>query len=241
MRTYNDIGISSGLDWPRIRHLMKIGIVAALLVLAGDMILGYGAALPGITGVEANFSRYLGVSDARVFWSALLGLIGIPLECLSYFAVYRVIAARSPRLAHAYRAGIFGCLIFGALVHVLCCAAVFFGKRSYAWTPEGALGDTLRFIGFFLLPAMILFLIFFVLLIAVQIRAFARGMTPYPRWYWVFSVLFGVVSTAVMKCIGDAPIPNAIATGWISVGNLWMFAGLLGMSQRAEGNQIAQP
>ena len=30
------------LDWPRIVHLMKIGIAAALMVLAGDMLLGWG-------------------------------------------------------------------------------------------------------------------------------------------------------------------------------------------------------
>ena len=30
------------LDWPRIAHLMKIGIAAALMVLVGDMLLGWG-------------------------------------------------------------------------------------------------------------------------------------------------------------------------------------------------------
>ena len=30
------------LDWPRIAHLMKIGIAAAMMVLAGDMLLGWG-------------------------------------------------------------------------------------------------------------------------------------------------------------------------------------------------------
>ena len=30
------------LDWPRIAHLMKLGIVAALMVLVGDMLLGWG-------------------------------------------------------------------------------------------------------------------------------------------------------------------------------------------------------
>lgn len=28
------------LDWPRIAHLLKIGIAAALMVLVGDMLLG---------------------------------------------------------------------------------------------------------------------------------------------------------------------------------------------------------
>ena len=29
------------LDWPRIAHLMKIGIAAALMVLVGDMLLDW--------------------------------------------------------------------------------------------------------------------------------------------------------------------------------------------------------
>lgn len=30
----------SPLDWPRIRHLLRLGIFAALMVLMGDMLLG---------------------------------------------------------------------------------------------------------------------------------------------------------------------------------------------------------
>ena len=86
----NDIGISSELDAARVEHLFKIGIFAALIVLAGDMLLGFGVSEPGTTGLEANFSRYMTVPDWRIFWSATLGLIGIPLECLCYFGVYRL-------------------------------------------------------------------------------------------------------------------------------------------------------
>ncbi len=30
-----------------------------------------------------------------------------------------------------------------------------------------------------------------------------------------------------MKSIGDFPLTNALSTGWISIGNLWMMGGLL--------------
>ena len=39
---FNNIGIDESLDWPRIRRLMVIGIFAACMVLAGDMLLGWG-------------------------------------------------------------------------------------------------------------------------------------------------------------------------------------------------------
>ena len=40
------------LDWPRIRHLLKLGIFAALMVLIGDMLLGWGTADMSLTGIN---------------------------------------------------------------------------------------------------------------------------------------------------------------------------------------------
>ncbi|MBR1586546.1 MAG: hypothetical protein IJ662_13480, partial [Clostridia bacterium] len=68
------------LDWKRIRHLMRLGIVAALMVLAGDMLLGWGVHDASKSGMEGFLSMYLHLPDGRIFWSAFLGLIGIPLE-----------------------------------------------------------------------------------------------------------------------------------------------------------------
>lgn len=228
----NDIGISSKLDTARIEHLFKIGIFAVLMVLAGDMLLGYGVSESGTKGLEASFSRYMTVPDWRIFWSATLGLIGIPLECLCYFGVYRLMAERSPKHAHAYRAGIFGALILGALVHVVCCAAAYFCKSVKAFSHDTAMDETVRFMGYFLLPATLIFLVFFGILIGVQISAFSKEKTPLPKWCWVFTPLFGVLLTTIMKLTGDHSLTNAIATGWISVGNLWTFGGLLIISRK---------
>ncbi|MCM1268350.1 MAG: hypothetical protein NC302_10635 [Bacteroidales bacterium] len=224
---YNDIGISSEPDMPRIRHLMKIGLFAALMVLTGDMLLGYGAAETSVSGIPVTFARYLTVSDIRIFWSALLGMIGIPLECLCYFAIYRLIASKSETYAHTYRAGIFGCLIFGGCgVHVPCCAVVYFLKKMYEVNPDTAYEMTVEFLTYFLAPATSLFLIFFFILTVTQIKAFAKGFTPLPQWTWVFSVLFGMLAAVLLK-MPNLPLTNALATGWISLGNLWLFGGLL--------------
>ncbi len=221
-------------DWKRIRHLFKIGIIAAAAVLAGDMLLGWSTTDAGLTGAEAYFSKYLAVSDARIFWSALLGLVGIPVEVLSYFGVYRLMAGRSPRHAHAYQAGILGMLIFGALVHVMCCAVPFYYKKLHALAPESAVGDAVKFALYFLVPATAIFAVFFFLTAGVQISAFAKGKTPYPKRCAVFSFLFGFVVIAIMKIIGDFPLTNALSTGWISLGSAFMLGGLLAASKKAE-------
>lgn len=224
----NSIGIEPTLDWPRIRHLLKIGLIAAFMVLLGDMLLGYSLTDESLSGINWILSKYEAVPTARIVWSALLGLIGIPLESLSYFAVYRMMAERSARHAHVYRGGIIGSLAFGGCgVHVPCCALVYYYQKMLRLGATDAVGETVAFAKWFLLPATAIFLVFFILLIVVQISAFLKGMTPLPRWCWIFSTASGAVFCVLLKFAGNHPLTNALSTGWISLGNIWMFGGLL--------------
>ena len=218
-------------DKARIRHLLKLGIFAACMVMLGDILLGWGVSDPDVTEIPAVFTRYLSVSDGRIIASALLGLIGIPIECLCWFAIYRLIRPYLESDAHLFRGGIIGCLAFGGCgVHVPCCMAVYLLKRVYAADPSAVYREMLPWIGWFLVPATVLFMIFFILTAAVQLRAFAKGHTPYPKWCAVFSLFAGVVWMIIMRLCGDHALTNALATGWISAANLWMMGGLLYMN-----------
>ena len=139
-----------------------------------------------------------------------------------------MIAPYSSRYAHRYRSGIFGYLIFGGCgVHVPCLACVFFYKAMMNASPDIALNATVRFGEYFLLPGMILFTAFFAVLSISQIAAFAKGYTPYPKWCWVFSLPVGMAAAYSLKLFGNHALTNALTAGWISIGNLWMFGGLL--------------
>ncbi|MBQ8878309.1 MAG: hypothetical protein IJ029_06240 [Lachnospiraceae bacterium] len=237
MTTYNDIGIDSKLDWERIAKLFRIGLFAGIMVLIGDMLLGFGVPDESLSGMEKELSTYLSLSDTRIFWSAFLGLIGIPLEGLCYFGVYRLMAEKSPKHAHAYRSGILGYLIFGACgVHVPCLSSVFFYKYMVAANPEIALEAAMKFGGYFLLPGMILFMIFFFVLCGVQISAFVKGLTLYPKWCFIFSLPIGMLLTMLFKVFGNHVWVNALTAGWISIGNIWMFGGLLLTMKTAQKN-----
>lgn len=236
---FYDLGIDSSLDWNRIRRLMTIGIFAACMVLAGDMLLGWGMHDPAKTGLEGFLSMYPGLSDKRIFWSSFLGLIGIPLEALCYFAIYRLIASYSLHYAHIYRSAVFGIIAFGGCgVHVPCLACVFFYKYMTRVSPETALDDTVRFGLYFLLPGMILFFIFWLIHQYAHITAFSKGFTPYPHWCWIFCPVVGMALTMLLKFLPETPLRNAITAGWISIGNLWMFGGLLSLSKRAEKQSL---
>ena len=226
--TYNNIGIDSNLDWERIRRLFIIGLLGGCMTFVGDWLLGYGVYDESLTGLEKKLSQYLILSDSTLFLSAFLGLIGISLEGLCYFGVYRLIAGGSQKHAHMFRSGVFGYMLFAACgVHVPCLSTVFFYKHMMQESPDIAYNLTVKFGLYFLLPALILFLIFFFVMSTAQISAFAKGLTPYPKWCWVFSMPVGMTATMLLKFAGNHAVVNGLTAAWISIGNIWMFGGLL--------------
>ena len=229
MNGFNDIGISRQLDWPRIAHLFHIGMFGAALTLVGDMLLGWGAEDESLVGLARMLSAYTGTSDGGIFASAVLGLFGITIEGLCYFGVYRLMAERAPAYAHRYRAGILGYVIFGGCgFHVPVCAMVFLTKHGL----EEAV--VWKYAMYFVLPAFVLFWVFFAVLEITQIRVFAENLTPYPRWCWVFSLPVGMAAAMLLNVFGNQPWVNAITCAWISVGNLWMYGGLLAMLKKVK-------
>lgn len=66
MNEFNDIGISRQLDWPRIAHLFRGGLLGALLTLIGDMILGWGVEGVTLEGLGRMLSAYTGTSDGGI-------------------------------------------------------------------------------------------------------------------------------------------------------------------------------
>lgn len=230
MADFNDIGISRQLDWPRIKKLLTMGFLASLGHLAADFLLAWGREDESLSGVLRMLSAYTAAPDGALFAAALLGLVSITLEGLCLFGVYRLIAAKFPESAHRYRAGIFGYVIFcGCGFHVPVCAMAFLYKHGLA---DGLL---LKYAAYFLLPAFLLFWVFFLILEITQIHAFAKGRTPYPRWCWVFSMPVGMAAAMAVTVFGNHPAVNAISCAWIAIGSLWMFGGLLAAMKKARG------
>lgn len=236
MTDYNDVGISRQLDWPRIRHLFRLGLFAALTTLIGDLLLGWGVENETLSGLPRMLSAYA-ASDGRILASALLGLFGLTLEGLCYFGIYRLFAERAPRYAHAYRAGILGYVIFGGCgFHLPVCAMAFLARHGLE---ESLL---LKYAAYFALPGFALFWVFFLVLEITQIRVFAKGLTPYPKGCWVFSLPVGMAAAMLVNVFGNQPWVNALSCAWIGVGNVWMFAGLLAaMKKRGEDIPLQIP
>ncbi len=229
MSSYNDIGISAVLDWPRIKKLLAIGLFSAVVTFIGDMILGWGKADESLEGVISILAACTSSSDTELFIAGLLGLVGITLEGLSFFAIYRMIAPYSAKHAHVYRTGIFGWMFFGPCgFHVPACAAAFLLKN-------GVENETVeKYMLLFILPSIILFFIFYILLSASQIAAFVTGCTPYPKWCCVFSLPVAMAIVPLFNVFGNREWVNAVTTAWISIAGIWMFGGLLIMTKHVK-------
>lgn len=227
MTEFNDIGISSSLDVPRIKKLLEIGLFASLLHFAGDMILGWGVEDETLTGIFRMLSAYISTPDSGIFAAALLGLFGMVLEGLAFFGIYRMTAPYSQKYAHSLRTGILGYLMFGACgFHVPTCALVYLTKHGIS---EELI---MRFAAYFVLPGFVMFWIFFLILSVTQIKAFAKGMMPCPRWGWIFSLPVGMLIAMLPSVFGNMPLVNAMSCAWIAFGNIWMFGGLLVLMQK---------
>ncbi len=228
MSDFNDIGISGKPDPARVGKLLLIGFIASALHFIGDMILGWGSEDETLDGVVRMLSAYTSTPDAGNFTSALLGMFGMTLEGLCCFGVYRLMAERAPEYAHRYRSGIFGYLIFVVCgFHVPTCAAVFLMKHGLA---EEIFS---QYYAYFVLPAVVLFWVFFIVLEVTQIRAFAKGLTTYPKRCAVFSMPVGMLAAMLPGFFENVPSLNALYCAWIAFGNLWMFGGLLVMMKKA--------
>ena len=80
---------------------------------------------------------------------------------------------------------------------------------------------------YFLLPVTVVFAVFFIGANIVQFIAFARGCTPFPKWYCAFNLLVGKAVFNGVRRFGNTALINGIATSNMSLGAIVMFTALL--------------
>ncbi len=226
----NTIGIDHNLDRRRIRKLLGIGLFASVLTGIGDFLLGYAENTAGVTIATGVMASAPNLADWQMITGGLFGFLGIFLEGLAFFAVYRLMADAAPKYAHIYRAGIFGYIWLAPVgchlnVGVLNMAHKYLLQADAEVAVKAA--DPL-FYGFSL-PVYLLLVIFWLPMMLIQFKAFSRGMTPYPKKARWFCVLVGAVpALALSLLIGpDTALGAAVGTMFLSFGNAFMFGGLL--------------
>ena len=226
----NTIGIDHNLDRLRIRKLLTIGLAASIITGTGDFLLGYAENTAGGSVGLSMMASAPNLSEWQMIAGGLLGLIGIFLEGLAFFAIYRLMADASPRYAHIYRAGIFGYIWLAPIgchmnVGVLNLACKYLLQADAKLAAKAA---DLFFFGFSL-PVYVLLILFWLPMMIIQFKAFDKGFTPYPKKAKWFCVLLGAIPALLISLIiGPDTAPGAgIGMMFLSFGNAFMFAGLL--------------
>jgi len=226
----NTIGINDNLDRLRIRKLLLIGLIASVMTGIGDFLIGFGEEAEVTGFAESVMANAVNLSDTQLIWGGLLGALGIFLEGLAFFGIYRLMADAAPKYAHIYRAGIFGYIW---LAPIGCHMNV--GLLNYAYKnllqldPAAASKAADVMICAFCVPLWIILIIFWIPMMVVQFNAFAKGLTPYPKKAKWFTLLVGAVLVLVLAMIigPETALGGGIGTTFISVGNAFTFGGLL--------------
>ena len=226
----NTIGIDRNLDRARIRKLLAIGLFASIMTGIGDFLLGYAEETVGVSFAASVMSGAPRLADWQMITGGLLGFFGIFLEGLASFAVYRLMADAAPKYAHLYRAGIFG-YIWLAPVGCHLNMGILNMAYKYLLLADETIADRAAqplFYGFSL-PIYLLLILFWLPMMVVQFRAFAKGLTPYPTKAKWFTVPLGAIPAFVLCALfgpGTA-LGAAFGTMFLSFGNAFMFGGLL--------------
>ena len=225
----NTIGIDHNLDCPRIKKLLMIGLFGALLTLIGDCLIGAAKFPDGANMIEGYFAIALAMPAWRPILGGLVGFVGICLEFPALMTICPLIREHMPRSGSFYKSSMYVYLALGGgAVHLPCGVFVWIYKAvAEASGAEVGRDIATRYLLYFLLPAAAAFGVFFIGASVVQFIAFAKGRTPFPKWYCVFNLLIGKAVFNAVRRLGNTALYNGIGTSNMSLGAIIMFTALL--------------
>ena len=226
----NTIGIDNNLDRARIRKLLIIGLLASVMTGVGDFLLGYAEEIPVRSLAESVMAGAPNLTDGQLIAGSLLGMFGIFLEGLACFGVYRLMADAAPKYAHIYRSGIFG-YIWLAPIGCHLNMGILNMVYKYLLPLNAATAELVakRLFWGFSQPIYALLVMFWMPMIVIQFKAFAKELTPYPTYAKWFNVVLGAIPAFLLSAIVgvNTALGAAIGTMFLSFGNAFMFGGLL--------------
>ena len=224
--------LDRSIDRNKIRQLLMLGISGSVLTGIGDFLLGYGeSAATETSGLAAMvMANALNLSNAQLIWGGLLGVIGLLLEGLACCAIYRLMAGCTDKQARLYRLSILGYIWLAPVGCHMNVGLMNLAYKNLLRLDAAVASKTAEtMIYAFCVPIWVLLIAFWLPGMTVQFRAFAKGCTPYPTKAKWFSILVGMWPALIVSAIigPDTALGGGIGTMFLSVGNAFMFCGLL--------------
>ncbi len=208
---------------------LKIGLFGALMTLFGDCMIGAAKFPDGAKMIEGYFAIALDMPAWRPILGGLIGFVGICLEFPALMTICPLIREHMPRGGSFYKFSMYVYLALGGGAVHLPCSVLLWIYKAVAEASGAEVGRDIatRYLLYFLLPAAAVFGVFFIGASVVQFIAFAKGRTPFPKWYCVFNLLIGKAVFNAVRRLGNTALCNGIGTSNMSLGAIIMFTALL--------------
>lgn len=207
----------------KTKKYLMLGIVGGILTMIGDCLLcgvdSYGV----IDGLDKYAVIARKISYTRIGLGGFFGYIGIPITMFGFYVLYMTLADKDSLTAKLYRVSLYGYLAFGGAVHVICCYLVSGIKKDLETGTENLLMTVLHEQGGYVIPSMIVFLVFYLMSVVTMILLIAKNKTFLPSWMWIINPLTFKLLFNMIGRLGSSAILNGILCSNMSLGAIIIF------------------
>lgn len=216
------------MDNKKFRNGMLFGILGAILILLGDLLIGANSASDITTGSQMvdMFIDAAGNSELRMALGGMLGAVGIPVTALGYYQLYeRLFRPLGGVMPSVCRFGVYATAVLGgAGVHLPCAVIPMLYKWIAPTDPALAANVAERYANWFMMPSMVIFGVLLFTALVYQTAVIVKGKTAYRKRAALYNMAIGAAASYILAwAIGKNTVGNGIGTGAISIGHLYMF------------------
>ena len=212
-------------DFVKVKKLLIYGMLGAILTMVGDCML-LGVDSTGAVGALGQYIISAGkLSYTRIGFAGFFGFVGIPITAFGFYALYELMENKSSILAKVYKASVYGYVALGGAVHIICCYLVTGIKKALetGTTQENMLTVILNEQGGYVIPCLILFMIFYLSNVITLIIIIASRKTILSGWLWIFNPFIFKILFNLLGKLGTGAFLNGIACSNMSLGALLIF------------------
>lgn len=134
----------------------------------------------------------------------------------------------------------FGYLALGGAVHVICCYLVTGIKKELEAGADNLLMAVLHEQGGYVIPSMVIFLIFYLMHVAAMIYLVAKKKTFLPTWMWIMNPLTFKILINAFGRLGNSAVLNGILCSNMSFGAIIIFVAWWIVLLRLRGRNMEE-
>ena len=208
----------------KTKEYLMLGIIGGILTMIGDCLLCGADSFGAAGGLDRYAVIAQKVSYTRIGLGGFFGFIGIPITVFGFYVLYMSLADKDSLTAKLYRVSLYGYIALGGAVHVICCYLMTGIKKDLEAGADNLLMTVLHEQGGYVIPSMIVFLIFYLMSVVTMILLVAKKKTFLPSWMWILNPLTFKLLINWIGRLGSSALLNGILCSNMSLGAILIFA-----------------